>query len=169
MEEEGSHIFVLLGLAPGTKDYAITARFPEGVPAVNDADMSQWMKYVYMQFQKPTNASGVEIQLNTIDPNGNYIHIGTATSDASGKFGFQWTPEVPGKYTVYATFEGSNSYYPSAAETFIAIDPLKTTPTQEPIEAVSIADTYFIPAIAGLFVFVAIIGAIIILTLRKRP
>jgi hypothetical protein len=47
--------------------------------------------------------------------------------------------------------------------------------TPEPItEAIieqqpSIADLYFVPAMAGLFVFVAIIGALIILMLRKRP
>jgi hypothetical protein len=42
-----------------------------------------------------------------------------------------------------------------------------TAPT--PTAAPSMADQYFIPAIAGLFVFVAIIGVIIILVLRKRP
>jgi hypothetical protein len=31
------------------------------------------------------------------------------------------------------------------------------------------SDQYFLPAIAGLFVFVAIVGVVIILTLRKRP
>lgn len=76
---------------------------------------------------------------------------------------------VPGKYTVYATFEGSNSYYPSEAETFIAVDPATVTPAVEPLKTNSIADTYFIPAIAGLFVFIAIIGVAIILLQRKRP
>ena len=169
---EGSSVLLegsVVDISPGTKDYAIAARFPEGVPAINDASMSEWMKYVYMQFSEPTNVSGVEVKLNTLDPNGNYVYIGTAISDASGKFGFVWNPEVPGKYTVYATFEGSNSYYASTTETFIAVDPVAATPTSEPIKTASIADTYFIPAIAGLFVFVAIIGAIIILMLRKRP
>ena len=119
------------------------------------------------KFSKPINASGVEVSLNTLDPNGNYIHIGTALSDTSGKFGFQWTPEVPGKYTVYATFEGTNSFYSSKAETFVAVDPATVTPTTESLKTNSIADTYFIPAIAGLFVFIAIVGVAIILLQRN--
>jgi hypothetical protein len=126
------------------------------------------MKYVYMQFSKPTNTSGVEVSLNTLDPNGNYIHIGTATSDTSGKFGFQWTPEVPGKYKVYATFEGSNSYYPSTGETFIAVDPSTATPTPEPPKTASMADTYFIPAIAGLFLAIILLAVLMVFLFRKR-
>ena len=43
-----------------------------------------------------------------------------------------------------------------------------STPAPTP-QVQSIADTYFVPAIAGLFVFMAIIGVVIILVLRKRP
>ena len=71
------------------------------------------MKYVYMQFARPTDATGVEVTLDTIDPNGNYLHIGNTTSDASGMYSYQWTPEIPGKYTVIATFAGTDSYYAS--------------------------------------------------------
>jgi hypothetical protein len=45
----------------------------------------------------------------------------------------------------------------------------QATPTPVVTPAPSIADQYFIPAIAGLFVFIAIIGVVIILVLRKRP
>ena len=70
--------------------------FPNGVPAVSDASMSSWMEYVYMQKPKPTNATGVPVTLSVIDSNGNYRHIGTTTSDASGMFGFTWTPDISG-------------------------------------------------------------------------
>ncbi len=53
-----------------------------------------------MQQAMPSNAKGVEVTLDTVDPNGNFVHIGTVTSDISGKFSYMWTPEVPGKYTV---------------------------------------------------------------------
>ena len=82
-------------ISPGTNDYSITARFPDGVPAVNEESQSAWMKYVYMQFSKPTNTSGVSVSLDTIDPNGNHIHIGNAISDLSGRFSYQWTPQIP--------------------------------------------------------------------------
>ena len=50
---EGSSVIIegtVTDISPGTEEYALTARFPNGVPAVSDASMSEWMKYVYMQF-----------------------------------------------------------------------------------------------------------------------
>ena len=41
--------------------------------------MTDWMKYLYMQFPIPSDAVGVDVTIDTIDPNGNWIHIGTAT------------------------------------------------------------------------------------------
>jgi outer membrane protein assembly factor BamB len=40
-------------ISPGTKDDGIMMRFPNGVPAVSDDSMSEWMKYVHIQFQMP--------------------------------------------------------------------------------------------------------------------
>lgn len=156
-------------ISPGTNDYALTARFPNGIPAVSDASMSEWMKYVYMQFERPTNASGVQVTLDAVDPNGNYIHIGNVTSDSTGMFSYQWLPEVTGKYNIVATFPGSNSYYTSFTETAIAVDEAATTPTPSPQPLTSVADLYFVPAIAGIIVVIIIVGALIMLVLRKRP
>jgi len=102
------------------------------VPAISDEDMSEWMKYLYMQFPIPADATGVPVTLDVIDPNGNFISIGRVTSDMSGFYSYQWTPEVEGKYTIIATFEGSKSYYSSYAETAIGVDPAPSP--AEPIE-----------------------------------
>ena len=67
----------------GTKQKEQAARFPNGVPAVSDASMSDWMEYVYMQKPKPTNTTGVEVVFETQDPNGNNYEIGRTTSDAA--------------------------------------------------------------------------------------
>lgn len=141
-------------------------------PAISDESMTDWMKYIYMQFARPANATGVAISLDTIDPNGNFIHIGDATSDQSGTYSYRWVPpsEIPGKYTIIATFAGSKSYWPSFAETAISIDSAASTPapTEHPIE--STADMYFIPAIAGLFVLIIIVLFLVVLMMiRKRP
>ena len=60
----------------------------KGTPAISDASMSAWMEYKFMQQAKPTNATGVPVTLTAIDPNGNYIPIGTppATSTATTQF-----------------------------------------------------------------------------------
>ena len=75
------------------------------------------MLYVYKQFERPNNTIGVPVALDVIDANGNSRNIGTTTSDATGFYSYHWTPDIPGKYTVIATFGGSNAYYGSSAET----------------------------------------------------
>lgn len=169
---EGSSVIIegtITDISPGTEEYALTSRFPNGIPAVSDASMSEWMKYVYMQFTRPTSANGVQVTLDAIDPNGNYIHIGNSTSDASGIYSLQWTPEIPGKYTIIATFAGTASYYASFSETAIAVDPAPATPTPSPQPLQSVADMYFVPAIAGLFVVIIVIGVVMAVLIRKRP
>jgi hypothetical protein len=128
-------------VSPGTQDIALTTRFPNGVPAVSDASMSDWMLYVYKQFPCPDNAQGVPVRIDVLDSNNNYRNIGTTTSDASGFFSFAWKPDIPGKFTVYAYFEGSESYYGSYAETAFVVDEAAPTtpiepepPTEQPTE-----------------------------------
>jgi hypothetical protein len=157
-------------IAAGTKQIEQAARFPNGVPAVSDKSQSAWMEYVYMQKPKPTDATGVIVSINVIDANGNNRNIGTAISDSSGAFSFQYTPDITGKYTVIATFAGSESYYPSTSETSFAVDPAPPTvaPTATPIQS-TMVDQYFVPAVAGIIAVIAIGFAITILVLRKRP
>ena len=72
---------------------------------------------MYMDQAYPSQATGVTVTLTAIDPNHNVITIGNATSDITGVFHYTWTPpNVPGTYTIFATFAGSNSYYSSGAE-----------------------------------------------------
>jgi hypothetical protein len=98
----------------------------KGTPAISDADMSDWMQYLYQQRQLPTNAKGVPVHLTAIDPNGNYQNIGIATSDTSGNYGITWTPPVPGTYKITATFEGSKSYGSSSGTTYLSVGPAPT-------------------------------------------
>jgi hypothetical protein len=157
-------------ISAGTKQQEQAARFPNGVPAVSDAAQPQWMEYVYMQKGRPTNTTGVPVSIDVIDSNGNYRNIGTTTSDASGAFSLQWTPDIAGKYTVVATFAGSESYWPSYSETSFAVDPAAATPVSTVAPGQSVSDMYFVPAVAGIIVAIFVVGAILaILLLRKRP
>jgi outer membrane protein assembly factor BamB len=90
----------------------------QGTPAISDQWMTPWMEYLVQDYALPTNAQGVPVTIDAIDPNGNYIHLGNANSDTSGAYSYQWTtPNIPGKYTIITTFAGSNSYYGSCGET----------------------------------------------------
>ena len=158
-------------ISAGSKQNAVAANYPSGLPCVSDDSMTQWMEHVYMQQPLPTNTTGVQVTLSVIDSNNNYRNIGTTTSDASGTFGFNWMPDILGNYTLIATFPGTQSYYSSYAETFFYVSPAhETTPTPTTAASQSAADMYFVPAITGLFVLIIIVAIImIVLMLRKRP
>jgi outer membrane protein assembly factor BamB len=155
-------------ISPGTEEYARTARFPNGVPAVSDEDIGEWMKYVYIQFPRPTDVTGVEVVISVLDPNNNFYEVGRATSDASGFYSCEFAPIVPGKYTVVASFEGSEAYYGSFAETAVSVkEAPAATPEPTPTQT-STADLYLVPGIMGIIVAIAVVGALIMLMLRKR-
>jgi hypothetical protein len=157
-------------ISAGTQQDQQAADFPNGVPVASDASMSAWMSYVYQQLPCPTNFTGVPVTISVLDSNNNFRSIGTATTDGTGMFSLTWTPDIPGNYTVVASFAGTNGYWPSNAETSFAVAqaPAATAaPTPTPQSA---ADMYFVPAIAGLFVLIIIVLALVILMmLRKRP
>ena len=156
-------------VSTGTQDDALKLRFPNGVPAVSDESMSEWMLYVYKQFQIPMSVTGVPVTLSVVDANGNYRDIGTTTSNADGFYSFNWTPDIDGKYTLYASFRGSAAYYPSHAVTAFAVNPATPTPAPTAAPQASVADMYFVPAVAGIIVAIIIVGAVLLLALRKRP
>ncbi len=127
------------------------------------------MEYVYMQKPMPTNATGVPVSIDVIDANGNYRNIGTATSDSSGMFSFNWTPDITGKYTVIATFAGSNSYYPSSSETSFAVDPAAPTASPYPQVVLPPTEMYIVGTGIAIIAAVVIVGAILAMMLKKRP
>jgi hypothetical protein len=158
----------VMDASPGAKETALTLRFPNGVPAVSDDSQGDWMKYVYQQWPRPTNATGVAVSIDAVDPNGNFVHLGTATSDTSGLFHYAWkTPNIPGEYTVIATFPGSGAYYASYAETGIIVSEAPPSPTPTPAAAPPPPYELYIVG-TGVAIIIAVAIATIIL-LRKRP
>jgi hypothetical protein len=156
-------------LSAGTEQTEQAARFPDGVPVAADACMGDWMSYVYQQQPLPSDFQGVEVGISVVDANGNYRDIGTATTDSKGNYNLVWTPDIPGTYNVIAAFGGTNGYWPSYQETVFTVTEAAQATTPPATAEPSMADLYFVPAIAGLFVFVAIMFVITILLLRKRP
>lgn len=141
----------------------------KGTPVIADEDMTPWMEYLYMQQPKPANAKGVDVTIDVIDANNNYRNIGTATTDINGFFSYMWTPDITGKFTVIATFVGSESYWPSYTETAFGVMEAPE-PTQAPTAPpASLADIYFLPMSIGIIIAIVVVGAILaLLLLRKR-
>jgi hypothetical protein len=140
----------------------------KGTPAVSEGSMQAWMEYMFKQQAKPTNATGVPVSLDAYDPNGNYIHIGDTTSDITGTYGFDWTPQIPGTYQIIATFHGSTSYGASSAQTYMSVS--KAAPTTSPYPEITLPPTEtYVLAAAIAIILVIVIGFIVtILVLRKR-
>ena len=110
------------------------------------------------------------VTLSVLDANNNFRTIGTTTTDLSGTYSYQWKPDVPGKYTVYASFNGTNAYWPSSAETSFAVD-LTPTPTSTIIEQSNVGSNtdlmyYIVGSAVAIIIAIAIVG---VLMLRKRP
>ena len=156
----------VIDIAAGTKQDEQIARFPDGVPAVSDKSQTDWMEYVYMQKPRPTDTVGVDVTLTVADPNGNVRTIGTATTDQSGTYSILWQPDVPGKYTVIASFGGTESYWPSYSEAAFGVT--EAAPTSSPYPVVSLPPIEMYVLGTG----IAIIAALAIATLlilKKRP
>jgi hypothetical protein len=159
---------IVTDVSPGTKDAGLTMRFPNGVTAVADENISDWMLYVYKQFERPADAVGVEVVVTVLDPNNNVYEVGKTTSDADGFFKLAFTPEVPGEYTVIASFAGSKAYYGSHAKTAVNVEeaPVATpapTPTPAPM-----TDTYVMGFGIGIIIAIVAVGLILFLLFRKR-
>jgi hypothetical protein len=166
---QGSSVVIcgsVTDIAAGTASPEIAARFPNGVAAVSDASMGDWMLYVYKQFPFPMNTMGVDVSLDVIDANGNFRNIGTATSDANGFYSMDWTPDIPGKYTVIATFAGSEAYYASYDEAAFVVDqaPDPTPPPPDPTPLPP-TETYIAGSTIAIIAAVAVVA---ILLLRKK-
>jgi hypothetical protein len=159
----------VMDISAGTTQTQQAADFPNGVPVASDASMSDWMSYVYQQQPCPTNFTGVPVTISVLDSNGNYRSIGTATTDATGTFSLTWTPDIPGNYTVIASFAGTNGYWPSNSETSFAVDPAAPTASPYPVTVLPPTEMYIGAAAAAIIVAIAIGFAITILMLRKRP
>jgi hypothetical protein len=160
----------VIDISAGTEQQEQKARFPNGVPAVSDASQGGFMGYVYQQQTRPANTTGVTVKIEVIDANGNRRTIGTPTTSVdTGMFYLPWTVDVPGAYTVIASFEGSKSYFVSKAETSFyatAAHAATPAPTAPPASA---ADMYFVPAVVGIIIAIIVVGLGVIFALRKRP
>jgi hypothetical protein len=128
--------------------------------------MTDWMIYVYNQFPRPTNATGVEVTLSVLDSNGNFREIGKTTSDSDGFYSFKWIPDISGKFTVYASFAGSKSYWPSHAVSAFTVDSAAPTPSPYPVTTQPPTDMYIIGSTIAIIIAIAVVG---LLMLRKRP
>jgi len=179
---QGSSVLVegtVIDTAAGTNQDEQAARFPNGVPAVSDESMTDWMAYVYQQKPFPEDVEGVKVFLKILDPNGDW-YSATVTTDRNGRFSHMWAPAIAGEYHVTAMFEGSKSYYASQETTTFGVDQASAAAAAGGPSAEEIADTTVnqlpeIPAYLTIDLIILIIaavgvviGLIVYMALRKQ-
>jgi hypothetical protein len=104
-----------------------------------------------------------------LDANGNQREIGTTTSDVNGYFTFVWKPDISGTYTLYASFDGSESYWASSAVTSFYSQEPSPTPTSQPSIALPPTEMYIIGATAAIIIAIAVGFALTVMILKRRP
>ena len=159
----------VMDVSAGTKQNEQAADFPNGVPCPSDASMKDWMGYVYQQKPEPTNFTGVQVSLTVVDPNNNTFNVATPTTTLDGTYSYVYTPTVPGTYTMYATFSGTNGYWSSLAMTTFDVGSATTSATPAVSNApASNTNTYVIGSAIAIIIVLIIIGALNLLSMKKR-
>ncbi len=157
-------------ISPGAMTNGHKFGYTNGIPAVSDESQQAWMEYIYEQQAKPSDATGVPVSIDAIDPNNNLVHIGDTVSDASGTFGYSWTtPDVPGQYRIIASFKGSSSYGSSSASTFTYVSEAAPTASPVTVQAQQPTEMYIVGVGVAIIIAVAIVGVVLLMAIRKRP
>jgi outer membrane protein assembly factor BamB len=156
--------------------YDLSPGAPAKTPAVSKDSMTPFMEYLYEQQPKPTNTTGVSVDLVAIDINGAATTIGAVTTDETGFFATHWqVPDSAGVYKIVANFATDDSYFGSSALAAITVqEPAPTptpTPTPVPTEAPTPAPTAspyptLPPALSNfdpMNIYFAIIAAVVVI------
>jgi hypothetical protein len=146
-----------------------------GTPCVAKESMTTQMEYLHEQqpiagLWNNETIKGVPVSLDTIDPNGNSIHIATVNSEGySGTYAYTWTPEIPGQYQITATFIGDESYGSSFATAYTSVtDNTQTTATPSNKETVVSNPPYELYIIGMGIAIIVTVLSIGFLLYRKR-
>ena len=147
-----------------------------GTPCISDTSMATWMDHLNLQMPidgiyHNITITGVPVSIDAVDPNGNPVHVGDATTDVRGTFHFTWTPTISGDYQIIATFAGSNAYGSSSADTYTTVvnAPIATvTPTASPLNIATTTDLMTYIVAVGVAIIIAIAIATMLI-LRRHP
>lgn len=99
--------------------------------------------------------------------NSNPISI-SATTDDNGGFIVKFAPDMVGEWSVAVSWAGDDTHKASSSQIqILTVNELATPTPNQPVQ--SMADLYFIPAVAGLLAAIVVFGLATILLLRKKP
>jgi PQQ-like domain len=140
----------------------------KGSAAISDRDQQAWMEYLYEDQIKPTNVTGVNVSLDSVDPNGNLVHIADVTTDTTGAYGYKYTPDIAGTYQIIATFKGTDSYGSSSSTAYMGVSDAAPTALPYPEIALPPTETYVVAIGIAIIIAIAIVGTVLGMMIKKR-
>jgi len=113
-----------------------------------------------------SNVGRVPATVTLDKPDSTYVDVPLMTDD-NGNFMVIYTPEIAGDWTATAWWNGDATHTASASETlsFTVVEPQTPEPTSTPV---SLAEQYMLPSVIGIVAAIAVVGALILLQLRKK-
>jgi hypothetical protein len=136
----------VMDISAGTKQDTITPRFPNGVPAVADDNQTARMEVRVHAEPEANRCYRRASDMTIIESNGNPNIDTVMTDGVTGSLSYVVTQSVlsagAGKYTVIASFDGTNSYWPSSSlqSSFLisseaVVTPAPTSAPTSPVDA----------------------------------
>ena len=162
----------VMDISAGSSQEAVAANFPNGLPCVSDASMTQFMESVYMQQPVPHNVTGVPVTFSVIDSNGNYRTIGSTTTNGLGDYSASL-----GNQTYQATTQ-STQCSQAHNHTMDPLPPQDSTlahqqqqqhQQQRLLSGLASNTTVMYAVVAMIIVFIVGIAIVAVLVTRKHP
>ena len=175
LQAKGTYVVIegtVMDESPITKTAEAVGKYPDGVPAIADIFMSDWMDYLYFQKPKPMDAFGVPVFLQALRvDDGTMVDIGEVYTDINGHYEKMWAPPQEGTWKILASFCGNDGYWGSNAEAPLGVVGALAPSSQivpedtTPAAASGISTEVIIIAVVAIAV---LIGAASYIALRKR-
>ena len=106
-------------ISGGTQQDAVSKNFPNGLPAVSNTNQTQYMEELFTCNNQCQQTLPVfQLQSALLTQTATTVRSAALQPTQSGNYGFNWTPDIAGSYTLTATFTGSGSYFGSSASTY---------------------------------------------------
>jgi outer membrane protein assembly factor BamB len=113
-----------------------------------------------------SNVGRVPATVTLDKPDSTFVDIPLMTDD-NGNFMVIYTPDLAGEWSAVAWWNGDATHTASSSETlsFTVVEPQTPEPTSAPV---SLADQYLLPSVIGIIAAIVVVGAVIVLMLRKK-
>jgi hypothetical protein len=111
-----------------------------------------------------SNVGRVPATVTLDKPDSTYMDVPIMTDD-NGNFMVIYTPDITGEWKIVTWWTGDAAHSAASSETLSITVVDQPAPTQAPA---TLSEQYFLPSVVGIIASIAVVGAVIVLMLRKK-